>query len=302
MKPDDAWPPLPPPTWAQTLPSLHMWTQVVGKIALALTPLVNHFWNVALRVTPRGFETYPMPFGERTLAIVFDFVDSRLKMVCSDGSQTSFSLEAMTVADFYRRTMDGLSELGVHVRIRTLPSEVPNPIPFEDDTEHRSYDAAAAEAYWRMLNRIVPVFERFRARFIGKSSPVHFWWGAFDLSVSRYSGKMAPPRPGADSIQREAYSHETISHGFWPGGGPVKEPSFYGYAAPVPEGLDKAAVGPAGASWDATFREFLMPYSAVASAASPDDALIRFMDDTYVAGANLLGWDRAALERPLSNS
>ena len=290
------WPTL-PPEWDLTYPTLHMWTQVVGKVALALMPKTNHFWNVTLRVTPRGLTTMAMPIGDRTFSIAFDFIGQQLRIACSDGGERTFRLEAMTVADFYRRTMAALADLGISVHIWTKPSEVADPIPFEQDTVHKDYDPAAALAFWHVLERITPVFETFRARFIGKSSPVHFFWGSFDLAVTRFSGKAAPERPGADSITREAYSHEVISHGYWPGGGPITEASFYAYGAPKPVGFENAKVGPEGAYYQSALGEFLVPYRAVAESADPEAALMRFMDDTYAAAAELAHWDRAELER-----
>jgi hypothetical protein len=291
------WPGLPPSTWRDTLPTLHMWSQIVGKIALKLTPRINHFWNVAMLVTPRGLATYAMPYEDRTFTMTFDFLAQRLEIECSDGASRSIPLEPRSVADFYRLVMQALRELGIEVRIWTLPSEYPNPIRFEEDVTHTAYDPAAALAFWSMLNRMVPVFQSFRARFIGKSSPVHFWWGGFDLAVTRFSGRRAPQRSGADSITRESYSHEVISHGFWSGGGSVTEPSFYAYAAPQPDGFEKAVIRPAAASYNKELSNFVLPYRAVASAESPDAVLMQFCQDTYVAGATLAGWDRAALER-----
>ena len=291
------WPALPPATWRGTQPTLHMWTQIVGKIALKLTPRVNHFWNVAMRVTPRGLATYAMAYEDRTFTMTFDFLDQTLAIECSDGAARSIALEARTVAEFYRLVMAALRELGIEVRIWTLPSEVPNPIRFEDDVTHAAYDPAAATAFWRILNRITPVFEEFRAKFIVKSSPVHFFWGSFDLAVTRFSGRRAPERPGADSITRESYSHEVISHGFWPGGGSVPEPAFYAYATPQPDGFKEAAIGPAGAHYSTEFSNFVLPYRAVAAAASPEADLLQFCSDTYVAAATRANWDRAGLER-----
>jgi hypothetical protein len=239
-----------------------------------------------------------MAFRDRTFAMTFDFLDSRLAIDCSDGATRSIELQPRTTAEFYRLLMQALGDLGIEVRIWTVPSEVPNPIRFEDDLVHASYDPEAALAFWQILRRIAPVFETFRAKFIGKSSPVHFFWGSFDLAVTRFSGRRAPERPGADSITRESYSHEVISHGFWPGGGSVAEPSFYAYAVPQPEGFKSAAVRPPSAAvYNGDFNEFILPYRAVVSAASPDAELTAFMDDTYDAAATLAGWDRKNLER-----
>jgi hypothetical protein len=297
MSNSSKWPALPPETWRETLPTLHMWTQIVGKIVLKLTPLTNHFWNVAMRVTPQGLTTPAIPYRGRTFTMSFDFLEQRLVIACSDGAARSIALEPRTVAEFYRLIMQALHELGIEVRIWTLPSEVPNPIRFEDDHTHVSYDPAAAAAFWRILNCITPLFEQFRARFIGKCSPVHFFWGSFDLAVTRFSGQRAPARPGADVITREAYSHAVISHGFWPGGGSVAEPAFYAYAVPQPAGFKEAAVRPAAAQYNTGFSEFILPYSAVAAALSPEADLSAFLNDTYDAAAALAGWDRSELER-----
>jgi hypothetical protein len=229
--------------------------------------------------------------------MTFDFLAQRLAIECSDGAERSIRLEAQTVADFYRAVMHALHELGIEVRIWTVPSEVPNPIRFETDVTHAAYDPVAATSFWRMLNRIAPVMEKFRCKFIGKSSPVHFFWGSFDLAVTRFSGRRAPERPGADPITRESYSHEVISHGFWPGGGSVVEPSFYAYAVPRPDGFERAAVGPSSAYYSKDFSEYVLPYRAVAEAAQAEAALMQFFDDTYDAGAELAHWDRANLER-----
>ncbi len=295
----ETWPPLPLEPWQDTLATLHMWTQVVGKVCLALTPLTNHFWNIALQVTPRGLATPPLLSRGRVLTIAFDFVGQALVFRCSDGATETFPLEPRTVADFHRLVMDALRRLDVDVRIWTQPVEIPDPIRFEADTVHRSYDPAAANAFWRALLAMKPVFDRFRSGFIGKSSPVHFFWGSFDMAVTRFSGRRAPERPEADPITREAYSHEVISHGFWPGnpGGPVREAAFYAYAAPEPPGLKTAAVRPGAAAYHATLNEFVLPYEAVRTAPSPEKVLEAFLSSTYEAAADLAGWPRADLER-----
>ncbi len=292
-----AWPALPLEGWRDTYATLHMWTQVVGKISLALTPRTNHFWNIAFHVTPRGLSTPLMTAGDRSFTMTFDFVAQQLVILCSDGRVETISLEPRTVADFYRVVMDTLHRMGIDVRIWTMPVEVPDPIRFEADVVHRSYDPASANAFWRALVSMQPVFERFRSGFIGKSSPVHFFWGSFDLAVTRFSGRRAPERPGADSITRESYSHEVISHGFWPGSGAVQEPAFYAYEAPEAPGFKSAAVQPAAASYRTELSIFVLPYETVRTAASPESALMAFLNSTYNAGADLAHWNRAELER-----
>ena len=298
----NSWPSLPLGEWADTYATLHMWTQVVGKIRLALTPLVNHWWNVPLYVSARGLITSAMHYNDRTLEIEFDFIDHLLRITCSDGTNRTLSLEPRSVADFYREVMGLLREVGVEVKIWTTPVEVPDPVPFEQDTAHASYDPEYARRFWRILSLSDRVMEEFRGRFIGKCSPVHFFWGSFDLAVTRFSGRTAPERPDADSITREAYSHEVISHGFWPGAGPLGAAAFYSYTAPEPPGLKEAAIRPAGAFYSNELSEFLVMYEDVRLSASPEEALMEFLQSTYEAGANLANWDRAALERPSSSS
>jgi hypothetical protein len=292
-----AWPALPLDDWRDTYETLHMWSQVVGKIALALTPRLNHFWNVALQVTPRGLMSYPLSSGNRSLTFTFDFIDHRLVVHSSRGELASLPLQAETVADFYRAVMKMTRDIGLDVRIWPMPVEVPNPIRFDHDVTHHAYDPPSARRFWEALVAMKPVFEEFRSRFIGKSSPVHFFWGSFDLASSRFSGRRAPERPGADAITRESYSHEVISHGFWPGGGTIAEPAFYGYAAPEPDGFKDAPARPAAAYYNREFNEFILPYDAVRSAASPSAELMAFLESTYAAGAELAGWNRAELER-----
>jgi hypothetical protein len=292
-----AWPALPLDAWRETYATLHMWTQVVGKVCLALTPRVNHFWNIAFRVDARGLTTPVMTAGGRFCTATFDFVDHQLVIRCSDGRTAHVALEPRTVADFYHGVMAALHRLDIAVRIWTRPVEIPEPVRFEEDTVHGAYDAAAAHAFWQVLVAITPVFERFRGRFLGKSSPAHFFWGSFDLALTRFSGRRAPARPAADATTRESYSHEVISHGFWPGSGGVQEPAFYAYAAPEPEGLRHVAVSPAAASYNAEFSEFILPYEAVRASASPEEDLTGFLESTYGAAADLAGWDRSELER-----
>jgi len=292
-----AWPALPLEEWRDTYETLHMWTQVVGKIALALAPRLNHFWNVALQVTPRGLATLPLSRGDRSLTFAFDFIDHRLVAQDSNGELAGLPLQPQSVADFYRAAMKLTHDIGLDVRIWPMPVEVPNPIRFDADVGHHSYDAASAQRFWHALVVMKPVFEEFRSRFTGKSSPVHFFWGSFDLASSRFSGRRAPERAGADPMTLEAYSHEVISHGFWPGGGALSEPAFYGYSAPEPDGFKEAAVRPAAAYYNRDFNEFILPYEAVRRSASPSADLTAFLESTYAACADLAGWNRAELER-----
>ncbi len=291
------WLALPLEEWKETLATLHMWTQVVGKVRLAQTPLVNDWWNGPLYLTPRGLTTSAMPHGARSFQIDFDFVGHELVVGDSDGRVERLALAPRTVADFYRELMQTLARLGLEVKIWTTPVEIPDPIPFEQDTQHASYDPEYAQRFWRVLLQTSKVFEEFRARFIGKCSPVHFFWGSFDLAVTRFSGRPAPEREGADSITREAYSHECISHGFWPGGGAVAGAAFYSYTAPEPPGLPERPARPAPAFYSQEMKEYLFMYDDVRASASPATPLLEFMQSTYEAGADLAGWDRAALER-----
>ena len=299
---DEAWPPLPLAEWQDTYATLHMWTQIVGKIRLAQMPLVNHWWNVTLYVTPRGLTTGTMPYGQDALRIDFDFVDHRLEVETSGGAGFSTPLQPRSVADFHRALMAGLHDLGMPVHIWTKPQEVEVPIPFEEDETHTAYDPDAAHRLWRILVQCERVMGEFRSRFVGKSSPVHFWWGAFDLAVTRFSGRPAPDHPGNPFLPlwvvREAYSHECSSCGFWPGGGPVAEPAFYSYAYPEPEGFKEWEVRPEAAYYSTDLFEYVLPYDAVRTAVDPDTVLMAFLDSTYDAAAELGGWDRAALERP----
>lgn len=298
---NDSWPSLKFSEWKDTLATLHMWTQVVGKIRLEQTPLVNHWWNVPLYVSARGLTTTAMPYEDRIFEIEFDFLEHQLRIECSDGAAKMLALRPQTVADFYTEVMSALSELGMEIKIWTMPVEIPDPIRFEDDTVHASYDAEYANRCWRALMKMDDVLKEFRARFIGKVSPVHFFWGSFDMAVTRFSGRPAPPREGADLITREAYSHEVISHGWWPGSKDM-EAAFYSYTAPEPAGLadtvSEGKIRPAETFYSAEMKEFFLPYDAVRNAASPETTLMDFCQTTYEAGANLAGWDRAALERP----
>ncbi|MGE5724382.1 MAG: DUF5996 family protein [Acidobacteriota bacterium] len=293
-----AWPLLPLEAWKDTYATLHMWTQVAGKIRLQLTPLVNHWWNVPLYVSSRGLTTSPIPLGQRTFEIQFDFIDHRLVITTSDGRVDHLPLRPMPVAEFYWDLMAHLRSLDIDVRINTKPCEVPDPIPFERDTIHAAYDPEYAHRFWRILVTVNSIFLEFRSRFLGKCSPVHFFWGSFDLAVSRFSGRRAPERPGADRITREAYSHEVISAGFWPGGGGVNGPAFYAYTVPQPEGYAAARARPSSAFYDPGLREFLLMYDDVRGADSPRGALLDFLQSTYEAGANLARWDRNDLEMP----
>jgi Family of unknown function (DUF5996) len=292
----NTWPALRFADWQDTCATLHMWTQVVGKIRLAQTPLVNHWWNVPLYVSARGLTTTAMPYRDRVFEIEFDFIDHRLVIECSDGATRVLALRPQSVADFYREVMAALRDLDIETKIWTMPVEVPNPIRFEDDQIHAAYDAAYANRFWRALVKMDDVLKDFRARFIGKVSPVHFFWGSFDLAVTRFSGRVAPERAGADAITREAYSHEVISHGFWPGNKDM-DAAFYSYTTPDPAGLAEAAVKPTQAFYNSGMKEFFLPYAAVQESDSPAATLMEFLESTYEAGANLAGWDRAALER-----
>ena len=291
------WPSLPLEAWKDTCATLHMWTQVVGKVRLVQTPLVNHWWNVPLYVSARGLTTSAMPYDERYFEMEFDFIDHNLEIRSSDGSSALVPLAPKSVATFYHETMGALRQLGLEVKIWKMPVEIPDPIPFDQDEQHASYDREAVEKFWTILRLSETVMQEFRARFIGKCSPVHFFWGSFDLAVTRFSGKTAPPRPDADSITREAYSHEVISHGWWPGHGPLGKPAFYSYTAPAPNGLSEAKIQPAQAFYSNELSEYLMFYDDVRTAANPETALMDFLQSTYEAGADLAKWDRAAFER-----
>ena len=291
------WPELPLEAWQETYATLHMWTQIVGKVRLALSPRVNQWWEVALYVNARGLTTSAIPYGDRIFEVQFDFIDHKLIIQTSWGPSKTLALRAQSVADFYAEFMSALQSLGIAVKIWTMPVEVPNPVRFPADTQHASYDPEYANRFFRILVSCENVFQEFRAGFIGKDSPVHFFWGSFDLCVTRFSGRRAPERAGADFITREAYSHEVISAGFWPGNGGYGAAAFYCYAAPVPEGMAVAKVRPAAAMWDKSLGEFIYKYDALRSEAVPEMALMEFLESAYVAGADAAKWDRAALER-----
>jgi uncharacterized protein DUF5996 len=304
--PASAWPRLAYADWQETCATLHLWTQVVGKIRLALSPLANHWWGVTLSVTARGLTTGAMPHDGRVLQIDFDFCAHELVVQTSDAREQRIALKPMAVADFYYAVMASLAALGIDVRIWTMPSEIADAVAFQQDRAHASYDAAAANAFWRQLVQVDRVFNIFRARFLGKVSPVHFFWGSFDLAVTRFSGGTAPPLSGSKTpnvalwVMQEAYSHECASVGFWPGNGGYGRAAFYAYAYPEPDGFGAAPVRPAGAAYNTDVGQFLLDYDAVRTAASPDDALLDFMQSTYEAAANKGGWDRTALERRAS--
>ena len=296
----EVWPELPLEDWRDTYATLHMWTQVVGKVRLALAPNVNHWWQVPFYVTTRGLTTSPIPCGTRTFEATFDFLDHQLRIETSDGERRQAPLRSQSVADFYRDTTAALKALGIDVKIWPVPVEVSAPIPFEEDQQHRTYDPEYAWRFWRILVQTERVFTQFRARFLGKVSPIHFFWGSFDLALTRFSGRPAPRHPGApgvsDRVTQEAYSHEVSSAGFWPGEG-VGFPAFYGYAYPEPAGYSQYSARPAQAYYDASLHEFLPPYEAVRSADLPDEALLAFLQSTYEAAADAAHWDRPALER-----
>ena len=297
------WPDLPLEQWRDTYATLHMWTQIVGKTRLALAPMQNHWWQVALYVTPRGLTTSAIPAGTRTFAVDFDFIDHQLLLRDSDGAARRLPLAPRSVADFYAEYMSALRSLGIDARLKPSPVEVVTAIPFAEDRTHASYDADAVSRCWRILVQADRVMKRFRGRFLGKASPVHFFWGSFDLAATRFSGRPAPRHGGGapncpDYVMVEAYSHECSSCGFWPGGGAIDEPAFYSYAYPAPPGFADRAVLPAGARYSAEAGEFLLPYSAVRSASDPDEVLLQFFQSTYDAAADLARWDRVALERP----
>ncbi len=291
----EAWPALPLRDWQETYHNLHMWTQIVGKVRLELTDRTNHWWNVPLYVSARGLTTSPIPYGNGVFEIQFDFIDHKLLIDRSDGARKTLDLVPRTVADFYAEFMEALQELGIEVTIYGTPVELAEPIPFAEDHLYRAYDAEAAHRFWRILVSCDAVFKHFRARFLGKNSPVQFFWGSFDLAVTRFSGRRAPERPGADPITREAYSHEVISAGWWPGAG-IDGPAFYCYAAPEPPGLAQKSVHPEAAFYHPELKEFLLMYDRVRVAESPEQMVMEFLQSTYEAAAELGGWNREELE------
>jgi Family of unknown function (DUF5996) len=297
----DMWPALPLDFWKDTRDTLHMWTQIVGKTRMALTPTINHWWNVPLYVSARGLTTTAIPCVPRVFEVEFDFLDHQLRIDCSDGASRRLALAPRSVADFYAEYMSALASLGIEPRIWKMPVEVADPIAFDQDRTHAAYDRGYAQRFWRVLVSINDVLQVFRSRFVGKSSPVHFFWGSFDLAVTRFSGRRAPERNDPDpvlrKIMREAYSHEVISAGWWPGGGPVNDAAFYAYAAPVPAGLEQRKARPEKAYYDAQAGEFILMYDEVRRAASPSSALMDFLQSTYEAAADVAHWDREALEK-----
>jgi hypothetical protein len=292
-----AWPELEWNAWSKTAATLHMWTQIVGKTRLELTPLQNHWWNVPLYVTAHGLTTSAMEYKDDVLDIEFDFLAHQLRMRLGSGKNESIELKPMTVAEFYRRYLVCLDSLGVSVKIWPMPVEVANPIRFDLDTEHKSYDAEYAHRFWQVLVQAEKGLRAWAPNFLGKVSPAHFFWGSFDMAATRFSGRPAPPREGTDSIQREAYSHEVISAGFWPGNGGYGAASFYCYAAPVPPGLAEKKIAPTPAFWDKALGEFIFKYDDVRAQASPSAALLEFFNSAYAAAADAAKWDRVALER-----
>jgi len=303
MKESQQWPALPLAEWKDTYATLHMWTQIVGKIRLALSPPINHFWGTTFYVTARGLTTSPMPYRNGTVEINFDFISHTLEILTSLGETRSFRLVPRTVAEFYFELMSALHSLGIDAQVWTMPVEVPRPVRFNLDESHSSYDSEYAHRFWQILVSVSTVLWEFRSRFIGKASPVHFFWGSFDLAATRFSGRPAPERPDADFITKEAYSHEVISHGFWPGDGEVvKDAAFYAYAVPEPAGFREQRVMPSKAFYSGEKNEFFLMYDDVRLAHSPEQALLEFCQSTYEAGANLGNWDRANLERPASST
>lgn len=299
----DQWPSLPFQEWKETYATLHMWTQIVGKIRLVQTPWVNHSWHTTLYLTARGLTTSPIPYGNRTFQIDFDFIAHSLLIRTSDGAVKTMPLAPRPVAAFYEELFEKLAELNLKVKIHTTPNELADPIPFEKDYEHAAYDADYANRFWRALVQVDRVFKQFRARFIGKCSPVHFFWGSFDLAVTRFSGRPAPEHPGGvphlpDWVAREAYSHEVSSCGFWPGSEQMPQPMFYSYAYPEPQGFSAARVRPGGAGYDLALKEFVFPYDEVRQSPSPDETLLDFLQSSYEAAADSGAWARAELEQP----
>jgi len=303
MNQSQHWPALPLAEWKDTYATLHMWMQIVGKVRLALCSPTNHWWSTAFYVTARGLTTSAMPYEKGIFEVHFDFINHALEIETSLGETSTFRLVPRTVADFYEKFMGALHSLGINVKIWEMPVEVPRPVRFKLDERHASYDPEYAHRFWQVLAAITPVLEKFRAGFIGKSSPVHFFWGSFDLAVSRFSGRRAPVRPDADSITKEGYSHEVISVGFWPGDGEViKDAAFYAYAVPEPAGFKDATIQPAKAFYSPEKSEFFLMYEDVRLSNSPEQSLLHFCQTTYDAGANLAHWNRTELERPATHN
>jgi Family of unknown function (DUF5996) len=301
MTSNAAWPELPTAAWRETYDTLHLWTQIVGKIRYERAPWLNHSWHVALYVTTRGLTTSPIPDGARTFQIDFDLIDHALLISTSDGEKRQFALTGQSVASFYAAIMAALTELGIHVAIDQMPNELPDPVKFSEDRKHASYDPNAVRRFLQILVNVDRVFKQFRTGFLGKASPVHFFWGSFDLAVTRFSGRRAPRHPGGvpnlpDAVACEAYSHEESSAGFWPGSGTIDYPAFYSYAYPEPPGFRAVKVRPDAAFFSEALGEFILPYDAVRTAAAPDQALLEFLQSTYDAAANTAKWDRDALE------
>ena len=292
----EMWPPLPLAEWEPTRATLHMWMQIVGKISLKLKPHINHWWETALHFNAHGLTTNAMPYGDRTIEIAFDFVNHHLVISTSDGEEKRLPLITQSVADFYRDLVNELQALKINVPIWKMPVEIADPVPFDQDTVHHTYDREYVARFWRVLSTVAPIMGEFRGEFLGKCSPVHFFWGSFDIAVTRFSGRRAPERPGADSITREAYSHENISTGWWPGGGPVNGPAFYAYSAPEPVGYKTAPVRPKNAFYNRDLNEFILMYDDVRAAPDPRQALLDFMRSTSEAGAKYGKWDRESLE------
>jgi len=295
------WPELPTSAWRETYATLHLWSQIIGKIRLVRSPWLNHSWHVALYVTARGLTTSPIPDGVRTFQIDLDLIDHVLRVSTSDGAQRQFALAGQSVASFYAAIMAALWETGIHIAIDEMPNELPEPIRFSEDKKHASYDPAAVRSFLQILVNVDRVFKQFRTGFLGKASPVHFFWGSFDLTVTRFSGRRAPRHPGgiphlSDDVACEAYSHEESSAGFWPGSGAIDYPAFYSYAYPEPAGFRAVKVRPDAAFFSEALGEFILPYDAVRTAAAPDQALLEFLQSTYEAAANAAKWDRDALE------
>ena len=298
---NENWPALPLGEWKDTYDTLHRWTQIVGKIRLATAPLENHWWNTTLYINPRGLTTSAMHYNDITFQMDFDFIDHVLLILTNEGSTKTIALRPRSVAEFYQETVSTLGDLDIYVPIWTTPVEVQDRTPFEEDNRHASYNPEYVQRLWRILSQANRVFTEFRAHFIGKASPVHFFWGAFDLAVTRFSGRTAPPHPGASNLARfvavEAYTHEVSSCGFWPGGGPIDEPVFYAYAYPEPTGFRDFNIQPPEAFYSSDMNEFLLPYETVRTSESPDGVLMAFLQSTYEAAATLAKWDRQALER-----